>query len=78
MENEKRMWLHDLFGKLNAPELKLLDRLETHISLGNYDYIFNVEDPRIVAFYLKSILKYMEEPLATFELYDSFKELCNI
>lgn len=49
MENEQRMWLDDLFGKLNAMELKLLDRLEMNISLGNYDHIFNEKNPRVVA-----------------------------
>ncbi|CDW76114.1 domain-containing protein [Stylonychia lemnae] len=78
MENDRRMWRTDLFGKLSTSEMKLLDRLESNIALGNYSYIFSEQDSRIVAFYFKSILKYMEEPLSTFKLYENFKEACQI
>lgn len=56
--------------------MKFVDRLETHIALGDYNYIFNERDPKIVAFYFKSVLKYMEEPLCTYKHYSKFKDLC--
>ena len=54
----------------------ILDRLDFHIALGDYPMIFSIEDPRIIAYYLKSILKYMEEPLCTHALYSKFKKIC--
>lgn len=53
-----------------------VDRLEMSVSLGDYSYIYTVKDPKVVAFYLKSILKYMDEPLCTFTHYSKFKYLC--
>ena len=66
----------DIFSKLKHEELKYVDRLETHIALGDYSYIFTVDESKMVGYYLKSILKYMEEPLCTFQLYPKFKKLC--
>jgi hypothetical protein len=54
----------------------ILDRLDFHIALGDYPMIFSIEDPRIIVYYLKSILKYMEEPLCTHALYSKFKKIC--
>ena len=68
----------DLFGKLEKGLLKEVDRLEQHLSLGDYGFIFTVKDPRIVAYYLKCVLKYMQEPLCTYALYPKFKKLCEI
>ena len=74
--DRSRYMSKDLFVKLKQGEMKYVDRLETHIALGDYTYIFSVEDPRIITYYLKSILKYMEEPLCTFVLYSKFKIIC--
>jgi hypothetical protein len=68
----------DLFGKLEKSLLKEVDRLEQHFSLGDYAFIFTVKEPQIVAYYLKCVLKYMQEPLCTFALYPKFKKLCEI
>ena len=56
--------------------MRILDRLDFHVAFGDYPIIFSVEDPRIIAYYLKSILKYMEEPLCTYALYNKFKIIC--
>jgi hypothetical protein len=46
------------------------------MSMGNYYYLTKLkDDPHVVANYLKKILKYMGEPLCTFKLYSSFREL---
>jgi hypothetical protein len=55
-----------------------VDKLEQHISLGDYGFIFTVKDPRIVAYYFKCVLKYMQEPLCTYALYPKFKKLCEV
>jgi len=53
-----------------------MDKLEQHFSLGDYKYIFSVKDPCIVAGYFKSVLKYMQEPLCTYQLYPKFRAIC--
>ena len=68
----------DLFGKLEKGHLKEVDRLEQHFSLGDYAFVFTVQDPRIVAYYFKCVLKYMQEPLCTYALYPKFKKICEI
>lgn len=45
------------------------DKLEKHISLANYKYMLNVEDPHVVATFFKSIMKYMAEPLCKYSFY---------
>ena len=57
--------------------MKVVDRLEQHIAFGDYSYLQPIQDPSIIGCYLKSILRYMEEPLCTFEMYPLFKFLCD-
>lgn len=57
------------------PDQAMIDNLDKHISLGNYNYLLKYEDPTIVAQYLKSIFKCMEEPLCKYQFYDKFKAL---
>lgn len=52
-----------------------VDKLEKHVSLGNYKYLLAVEDPYTVATFFRSILKCMAEPLCKFAYYDKFKFL---
>ena len=70
------MQVKDLFGKLSPSELGETDRLEMCLSLGDYEYLHSVSNPRVVAFYFKSVLRYMEEPLCTHHLYQKFRGLC--
>ena len=72
----KHLKAKNIFNKLDDKEMMILDRLDLHIAFGDYPVIFSVEDPRIITYYLKSILKYMEEPLCTFVLYSKFKIIC--
>jgi hypothetical protein len=77
MEDESRLRAKDLFSKLSVSEMGELDKLEMCFSMGDYNYIFSVQNPKIVAFYLKSVLKYMEEPLCTYQSYQAFRNLTN-
>ena len=61
--------------KLEEDELKFVDRLDIHVAFGDYSYIFSVQDPKYVMFYLKSVLKYMEEPLCSEKFYNKFKKI---
>ena len=56
--------------------MKKVDKLESHVALGDYNYIYTVTDPSIVGCYFKSILKYLEEPLCTYDKYEKFKSIC--
>ena len=56
--------------------LKEVDKLEQHISFGDYKYIYTIKNPNIVGNYFKSVLKYMEEPLCTHSRYPLFKKIC--
>lgn len=53
-----------------------MDKLEAHLMLKNYAHIFTIKDPSIVANYFKSVLKYMQEPLCTYQAYSQFKKIC--
>eukprot|EP00347_Sterkiella_histriomuscorum_P009168 403342260 len=75
--DRKRYYNTKLFDKLNPEETYHLEYLETHITLGNYQYIQNVKEPKIIMQYLKSILKCMEEPLCTFTSFPLFKNICS-
>lgn len=55
--------------------MREVDQLEQHFFLGDYGFIYSIKDPCIVATYFKSVLKYMEEPLCTFALYNKFKKI---
>jgi len=76
INDEAKLKVKDLFGKLNAKEMQEVDNLELAVSFGDYNQIFSFDNPRIVAFYMKSVLKYMQEPLCTYQCYPRFKELC--
>lgn len=76
MEADERIIGKDLFFKLAPSELGELDKLELCFSLGDYDYVHFVPSPKVVAFYFKSVLRYMEEPLCTIHFYSKFRELC--
>ena len=53
-----------------------LDELETHLIMGNYFYLTELEDqPHIVACFLKKVLRNMGEPICTFRLYQRFRDL---
>lgn len=67
----------DLFKKLERSNLRYVDRLEQHFSLGDYNFIFSINEPNIVGCYFKSVLKYMQEPLCTYQRYLKFKMLCD-
>ena len=69
----KRLQSENLF-KMKT-QMDDVDRLEKHISLGNYKFMFSVENPHVVATFLKSILKCMSEPLCKYSLYEKFKFL---
>lgn len=56
--------------------MKQVDMLEQHFAFGEYSYVQSIADPSIVGCYLKSILKYMEEPLCSYELYPMYKVIC--
>jgi len=38
--------------------------------------MMHITDPSIVGCYFKSIVKYMEQPLCKFDLYDIYKSIC--
>lgn len=47
--------------------------------MGNYSYLTQLEDdPHVVANFLKKVLKYMGEPLCTFDLYVRFRDLSDV
>ncbi len=71
-----RYFYKDLFRKQEPDGLKQVDKLEQHISYGDYGYIYSIKDPSIVASFFKSVLKYMEEPLCTYKHYEGFKNIC--
>jgi hypothetical protein len=53
-----------------------IEELQIHISTGNYSYITELEkDPHVVANFLKKVLKYMGEPLCTYDLYGRFRDV---
>eukprot|EP00347_Sterkiella_histriomuscorum_P021106 403335230 len=74
--NESRLKTREIFKKQDIEKLQLVDNLEQHIALGDYNFIFTIEDPTIVGCFFKSILKYMEEPLCTNRGYKKFKKVC--
>ena len=76
LRDQTRLATPDLFKKLDREALLEMDKLEQHFSLGDYKYIFGVKDPCIVAGYFKSVLKYMQEPLCTYQLYPKFRAIC--
>ena len=76
LRDHSRLGTPDLFKKQEREGLLLMDKLEQHFSLGDYNYIFSIKDPCIVASYFKSVLKYMEEPLCTYHLYPKFRAVC--
>lgn len=76
MEDQSRLNNSHLFAKLSHEQMKLVDTLEQHLAFGDYNFLMNIDDPSIIGCYFKSVLKYMEEPLCTFEKYSNFKELC--
>jgi hypothetical protein len=53
-----------------------VDKLEVHISLGDYGYLQRVSDAHVVANFFKAILQCMTEPLCTFKRYPRFKLIC--
>lgn len=59
-----------------AASLDKIDELQTHISMGNYSYLADLkEEPHVIANFLKKVLKYMGEPLCTFDLYGRFRDV---
>eukprot|EP00347_Sterkiella_histriomuscorum_P018097 403346801 len=78
IDDEKRMHRKDLFQRLKPEDLIKVDRIDCHISLGDYNHIHEIKDSTIVAFYLKSVIKYMEQPLCTFALFDKFKQISKL
>ena len=70
-EDIKRLRYENLL-KLKAKAIDV-DNLEKHIAFGNYEYLFEVQRPYIVASFFKCVIKYMAEPLCTFALYPKFK-----
>ena len=38
--------------------------------------MMHITDPSVVGCYFKSIVKYMEQPLCKFDLYDIYKSIC--
>ncbi|CDW76821.1 rho gtpase-activating protein 1-like isoform 2 [Stylonychia lemnae] len=75
-QDETRFKTKDLFKKQDIESLRLVDNLEQHISIGDYQYLNQMGDPTIVGCYFKSVLKYMEEPLCTYKGYKKFKKIC--
>jgi hypothetical protein len=55
--------------------IRLVDELEQHFSYGNYQFINQVSDPRVVGYYFRCVIKLMEEPLCTFQRYMKFKSI---
>ena len=58
--------------------MNLVDRLEARTCLGDYNYIFAIKNPKIIGFFFKCILKYMEEPLCTVAHFHKFKAACDM
>ena len=47
--------------------------------MGNYSYLTQLKDePHVVANFLKKVLKYMGEPLCTYDLYARFRDLQDV
>jgi hypothetical protein len=46
------------------------------VAFGDYQFLHTYSDPSIVGCFFKSILKYMEEPLCSFDKYPMFKVIC--
>ncbi|CDW79414.1 rho gtpase activating protein [Stylonychia lemnae] len=76
LENPMYLGNSKIFNKLDAQECYELDYLETQIVLGNYSYLLKLSDPKIVITLLRNILKYMEEPLCTYQYFPLFKKIC--
>ena len=59
-----------------AASVDKIDELQVHMQMGNYYYLQLLKDePHVVANFLKKVLKYMGEPLCTFDLYERFSSL---
>lgn len=59
-----------------AASVDKIDELQVHIQMGNYYYLQLLkEEPHVVANFLKKVLKYMGEPLCTYNLYERFSSL---
>lgn len=49
-------------------------KLEQGLMEGRYEVLTSVQDPHIVASFIKRLLREMGEPLCTFELYPMFRD----
>lgn len=76
IDDISRLKNRHLFAKLDRDTMKNVDLLEQHLAFGDYQFLHTFSDPSIVGCFFKSILKYMDEPLCTFEKYPMFKVIC--
>lgn len=59
--------------------LDKMDELQIHLTMGNYFYLTEMgKEPNVAANFLKKVLSNMKEPLCTFDLYYTFKSICEI
>lgn len=73
-QNPEIMKTEGLF-RISA-SLDRVDDLQIHIQMGNYYKLRLMnEDPHVVSNFLKKVLKFMGEPLATYRLYHKFRDL---
>jgi hypothetical protein len=66
----------DYIFRAKAKNPSEVDKLEVHISLGDYTYLHGISDPHVVAIFFKAVLQCMKEPLCTFKRYKKFKNIC--
>ena len=72
--NPDLMQTQTLFRKNSTP--MNMDSIDFHLSHGNFHYLNTIlADPYLVANHIKRILREMAEPLCTYKLYPSFKQL---
>lgn len=50
-----------------------LDKLDQAIMQNNLNYIFNINDPHLIAGGIKKFFRDMKHPLLPYECYESFK-----
>jgi hypothetical protein len=55
-----------------------VQRLETHLSMGNYHRLTHIKNPHVVSNYWKIMMREMSEPICPFDHYPKFMELTPI
>lgn len=76
IENPEQLANSHLFEKLDIEQMKKVDEIEQHVAFGDYSFLMTIHDSSIIGCFLQCVLKYMQEPLCTFEKYDMYKVIC--